>query len=302
MTEVDETSSTVLKALLRHRHLQEHSAFLREYDRVANKIDPGLKGKGPSRATFYRWLSGNIGRLPFPGHCRILETMFNGWTAAQLFEPHGGGIEVTPEPPSRESAQPRPAPVPSAVTFPSNPGTADVTAVFASRSQFMHEMPPHQLFSGAQRIRMVGLSLNLLCQHYPDRELQELLEGGTKVDCLFLDPAGESIKAREAEEGHPAGMLANLTDVNIQTLRRVGKKLSPEADGALSIRTYDECVRFNITILNDSICIVQPYLPDARGVESPTLVAERKSDTTGLYDTFSQVFDSMWDRAKEVSE
>ncbi|AHH94886.1 hypothetical protein KALB_1513 [Kutzneria albida DSM 43870] len=97
-------------------------------------------------------------------------------------------------------------------------------------------------------------------------------------------------------------MLANLTDVNIQTLRRVGKKLSPEADGALSIRTYDECVRFNITILNDSICIVQPYLPDARGVESPTLVAERKSDTTGLYDTFSQVFDSMWDRAKEVSE
>jgi hypothetical protein len=49
------------------------------------------------------------------------------------------------------------------------------------------------------------------------------------------------------------------------------------------------------------MCIVQPYLPDARGVESPTIVTE-KQDEPGLYDTFVQVFTSMWDRAKDATE
>jgi hypothetical protein len=49
------TDGTVLKALLRERHLQEHQAFCREYDRVARRVDPGLQHSYPSKATFYRW-------------------------------------------------------------------------------------------------------------------------------------------------------------------------------------------------------------------------------------------------------
>ena len=36
----------VLKVLLQQRHLQTHSAFRREYDRVAAKVDPTLKVVG----------------------------------------------------------------------------------------------------------------------------------------------------------------------------------------------------------------------------------------------------------------
>ncbi len=295
------TRPIVLKVLLQQRHLHTHSAFRREYDRVATEIAPDLKGSGPSKAQFYRWISGELVGLPYVDHCRILESMFTGWKVDQLFQLDDGTIEYIPEPRPQvttgKAAPPRPIPV----TMPAAPGVADLVAVFPSRSEFMHDMPPRQLFDGAQRIRMVGLSLNLLCQQYPDASLAALLKSGTKIECLFLDPKGDAIKRREQEEGHPEGVLTTLTDLNIKALLRIRGKLPPEARENLMIRTYDETVRFNITIINEDTCIVQPYLPDARGVESPTLVME-KQDGTGLFETFAQVITSIWDRSAGVSE
>ncbi|MGW7537544.1 DUF5919 domain-containing protein [Amycolatopsis sp. NPDC054798] len=288
--------ANVLKVLLKQRHLQGHRAFCREYDKHAAKIDDTLKGGYPSKAQFYRWLSGDVRGLPYADHCRILESMFPGWTAEQLFQEHTGGIGFVPEPPSTKPVAPAAPPVARAE------GMADVTAVFTTRPEFSHEMPPHRLFDDADSISIVGLSLNALCQQYSDRSLMELLENGTTVRALFLDPAGEYIKAREREEGHPPGVLATLTTLNTQTLQRLQSKLSPSARENLQIRTYDEPVRFNITVIDNDTCVVQPYLPDARGVESPTLVMERQAGKpAGLFDTFAQVFESMWARSTEVT-
>lgn len=76
-----------LKVLLRERHWQTYRTFIAEYDKAARKVDPGLVGEGPSRAQLHRWTSGNVKGLPYPDHCRVLEKMFPGWNAAQLFEP-----------------------------------------------------------------------------------------------------------------------------------------------------------------------------------------------------------------------
>ena len=300
MTEVIAAKQTRLKALLKQRHLQGHVAFKREYNRVAKKVDPELVDSAPCKAQFYRWLSGELTSLPYADHCRVLEEMFKGWTAAQLFELHDGTLEAFPESPGQPKMKVASNPARLAATPPITTRVADIVAAFTSRSDFMHEMPPHRLFSGVKRIRIVGLSLNLLCQSYPDKSLQDLLEAGTRVECLFLDPEGQNICIREQEEGHQVGHLANLTSLNIQALRRIEIRLSDEAKGRLEIRCYDETARFNITILDNAICIVQPYLPDSRGVESPTLVLKRQDDMAGLYDTFTRVFESMWDRAKEV--
>jgi len=62
------------------------------------------------------------------------------------------------------------------------------------------------------------------------------------------------------------------------------------------IATYDETIRFNIVLVNDQTAVVQPYLPNARGVESPTLVMEKVTSTPGLFETFAGVFESLWDR------
>jgi hypothetical protein len=87
-----------LKVLLQHRHLQTHRAFCREYDRVAAKTDPTLRGGWPSKAQFYRWLSGELVGIPYPDHCRILEKMFPDWRVDQLFQPYRAGIDFVPDP------------------------------------------------------------------------------------------------------------------------------------------------------------------------------------------------------------
>jgi hypothetical protein len=286
----------LLKVLLKQRHLQGHRAFLREYDKVAAKLERELVGTGPSKAQFYRWLSGELTSLPYAHHCRVLEGMFPDWGVAQLFQPYQGSMDFVPRP----GAAPAVTQVP--VVVPAQPAkTKDVVAVYTSRSEFVHEMPPHQLFDEAEHIQVAGLSLNILCQNYPDRALRERVESGTVVEALFLDPAGSYIKQRDQEEGHDPGLLSTLTDVNIQALRRARAKLTPEARDNLKIRVYDETVRFNIMIIDERVCVVQPYLPDARGVESPTIVAE-KQDDPGLFDTFAQVYSSLWDRAKDAAE
>ena len=74
----------------------------------------------------------------------------------------------------------------------------------------------------------------------------------------------------------------------------------PEAAERLEIHVYDETIRFNILIVDGSTCVVQPYLPAARGVDSPTLVITDNTAADGLFPVFDQVFTSMWERSKPV--
>ncbi|MGW4365428.1 DUF5919 domain-containing protein [Nocardia takedensis] len=280
--------STVLKALLQQRHTQTVSAFNREYDRIATQIEPEIVGCGPKKAQFYRWLSGDVTSIPYPHHCRILKAMFPEWTVEELFSPHSGGAQSLDR---SATAQPK---------RPTQRETADVEAVYPNRTDFVREMPPQEIFKDSRTIAMAGISLNMLCQQYSDGEILRLLQSGTEIRCLFLEPTGTHIAQREAEEGHPSGVLSSLTDLNIRALRRIQKRASADLPGSIQIRTYDTPVRFNITIIDDDLCVMQPYLPQARGIESPTFVA-RRSEGAGIFGTFAAVFESMWDDGRELT-
>src|ERR1700761_9169665 len=80
----------MLKVLLRERHWQNYSTFCTEYDKAARRIEPELAGRYPSRAQLHRWINGAVRSLPYADHCRVLEEMFPGWTAEQLFQPSTG--------------------------------------------------------------------------------------------------------------------------------------------------------------------------------------------------------------------
>jgi hypothetical protein len=188
-------------------------------------------------------------------------------------------------------------PVPRQASEPSDYG--DVTAVYATRSEFMSRMPPHALLDGASQIRASGLSLNLICHHYADNRLIDLINRGARLRLLFLDPDGQAIGAREREEGYAPGHLSMLTTLNIQNmLRRVRDRVEPQARANLEVAVYDETVRFNILLLDDRLCIAQPYLPELRGVDSPTLVMRPRAGTDGLFTTFNTLFDRLWQRAQ----
>jgi hypothetical protein len=288
-------AETALKVLLRQRHLQEHRAFCREYDKIARAIDRELVGGYPSKATFYRWLSGGLSGLPHPGHCRILENMFPGWRAEALFmpwpdEPPADGIVASQTPPL---AAP-PIDVQSADD--ARPTTlAGVTAIYTSRTEFSDEMPTPRLFDAASDLAAAGLSLNLICQQYPNLKLRALLRRAS-VRLLFLDPDGEAIERRNREEGHEEGHLSAWSRGNINIMRRLRDELGADK---LELRMYDETIRFNLMFIDQQTCVMQTYLPGLRGLDSPTFVMERSDGkSSDLYSVYDQIFTSLWETSK----
>lgn len=172
---------------------------------------------------------------------------------------------------------------------------SDLTAIYPSRSEFTSKMPPYALFDCAREIRAAGLSLNFICQQYADTQLAQTVRDGAHLRLLFLDPAGAAIRAREAEEGQQAGQLSALTALNLQGVLRVRDRLPVDVRERIEVATYDQPIRFNITLINGELCIAQPYLPHARGVESPTMVINKRWPSAGLYPVFDRVFDELWD-------
>jgi hypothetical protein len=291
VTATEAETITLLKAMLLKRHLQEHKAFCRAYDRIAKQIDQTLVGKHPAKATFYRWMGGGVRKLPHPDHCRVLEHMFPGIPVTDMLKPWDIRVPL-PEP---RSAEPSPSPLNG------QGGRAhygDLIAAYANRAEFAHHMPPHMLFDSARTIQAAGLSLNLICQGYSDERWRSLLRQGTRMQCLFLDPAGDAIRAREREESYAEGDLSGLTRLNIQCLRRLRDELPTEHRDQVDLRTYDQTLRFNITIVDGIHCAAQPYLPSVRGVDSPTLVLRRLGDGSGMFPTFESVFTNLWEQGR----
>ncbi|WP_327105214.1 DUF5919 domain-containing protein [Nonomuraea glycinis] len=282
----------LLKRLLKQRHWQTYGTFCREYDKAAVKVDPSLRGGWPSRAQLHRWLAGELKGLPYSDHCCVLEAMFPGRSAYELFS--ADGAEVSRLVGGSESH--RGAGQAMCIA----PQMADVSAVFSSRAAFSSAYPASMLFDRAHDIRAAGLSLNVICQGYPDHQLKRLLDAGTRIRCLFLDPHGDAIQAREAEEGYEDRTLTTLTTLNISMLTRLRARLAAESAQRLELRVYDETIRFNLLIVDRGLCVVQPYLPEARGVDSPTLVITENTASDGLFPVFDQVFTSIWERSRPV--
>jgi hypothetical protein len=289
---------TLLAVLLEERGLHRYGSFCIAYEKTARAVD-GKPGSAPSRAQFHRWLTGELRSLPYTDHCRVLEHLIPGYTASQLFSVCPDGM--IPEPARRvreshQSAQPPATPDVAAAD-----GTlADIVGVFVSRSEFASSVQPAVLFDGAQRIRMAGLSLNLICQQVPEQYVRQLVIDGAELHCLFLEPGGDAIKAREYEEAYTPGHLTNLTQLNIDTMIRLRGRLPQDARQRVQIGVYDETIRFNLTFVDDHTCVAQPYMPTARGVDSPTFLIRRDDQKAGLYPVFEQVFDAIAERSKAV--
>lgn len=235
------TDQTLLAVLLESRGLGRYGSFAAAYQRAARSVDPPPGGAAPSRAQFHRWITCGLRGLPYTDHCRVLEHMLPGYSAAQLFQPC----------PDREIppwAQPtgQPSPASAAASGMPSPAThlAGVDAVFASRSEF--------------------------------------------AACV----QAESLQ-------YQPGFLSSLTRLNIGILSRLRDRLPGAAHSRLKIAVYDETIRYNILIAGDQACVVQPYLPRARGVESPTLLI-RSTGPGSLFPVFAQVWATLAERSKPL--
>jgi len=90
--------------------------------------------------------------------------------------------------------------------------------------------------------------------------------------------------------GAAAISMAGLSN-NISLLQRLRARLPSPVQDRLWLGTYDETIRFNIVVVeraDDTLAVVQPYLPHARGGDSPTLVLGPSAEP-GLFETFTHV-------------
>jgi Domain of unknown function (DUF5919) len=121
---------------------------------------------------------------------------------------------------------------------------------------------------------------------------------GTRISLLFLEPGCEATAGREREEQYEKGVLATLTTVNIGIMTRLRQQLPAQERDRLTLATYDETIRFNLLLAGD-LCVAQPYMPRARGIDSPTMVI-RQTGNGGLYAVFEQVYEELAARSKPL--
>lgn len=125
---------------------------------------------------------------------------------------------------------------------------------------------------------------------------------------LFLNPASSAVKRRERELGLRKGELSRSVEMNILHVRRVRAGLRDPS--RFEIHVFDETPRFTAYLVegqNSGIAVVQSYLRRARGMESPVLVLRGggrgvpKDADHGLFTTYREEFESMWEDSRPVS-
>lgn len=174
----------------------------------------------------------------------------------------------------------------------------DLVRAYSSRSRATQALRVDEVVAASRFVDMSGISLNFICQQFPGDQLLQMVQGRSTLRLLFLEPDGAAMAVREREEGYTPGRLSALTSLNITTMLGLRARLGADERSGLAIRTIDETALFNTTILDHEFCVVQPYLPGIRGVDSPTLAMVRRTNT-GLFNTFAVTFERQWERASE---
>lgn len=271
-----DTSGTALKALLRQRHLQEHRAFCRAYDKAAKSIDPRLVGSAPSKATFYRWLSGDIAKLPYPSHCQVLETMLPGWTAPELFKPWSGDEPPTP---------------PNVPTKPDMPSEAEeqseLVKLYPYRSAVPSDLWDKLLKRASQQVDIlvyVGMFMtekpNLLAT------LKKKAEAGAQVRLLFGDRDSIAVIQRSRDENIGEGTISAKIDHAIAHFKPL-----KDVEG-IEVRTHGT-VLYNSIYRFDDEMIVNPHVFGKIASHAPAMHLHRLP-TGDMFSTYADSFDEVW--------
>jgi hypothetical protein len=278
----------LLKALLKARHLQAYSSFAREYRKVAGKIDRSLVSSEPSKAQFYRWISGRLMHVPHSQHCRVLETMFPDWSVEQLFQPYGSSLDFVPE------AAPKPTPVAQpAISPPSAPAAAtnmpaELVGLYAHRADTPDELWLDLLKGARERIDLFANASLFLPEENPEAIsiIRKKAGAGVQVRILLGDPSSEAAKLRGYEERLFEGIPGR-----IQMALAYYQPLL-DVDG-VEFRQHATSL-YNSIFRYDDDMLVNQHIYGTYGYIAPILHL-RKTPGADMFDTYMRSFDRVWD-------
>ncbi|WP_409495224.1 hypothetical protein [Amycolatopsis sp. cmx-11-12] len=285
-TATAEVRPIVLKVLLRGRHLQSYRAFCREYDKVAEQVDKTLRGGHPSKAQFYRWLSGHMVGLPYADHCRILEGMLPGWQVEQLFEPHDGGIEFVPEPPSASPELSAPVASEPVSTHANQP--SDMVALYAHRANVPKQLWMDLLTGAQERIDLFANASLFLPEDNPEaiQIIKNKAKSGVKIRILLGDPEQPAMELRGKEERLFEGLVGRIRMALAYYRPLVG------IDG-IDFRLHGTSL-YNSVFRYDDQMLVNQHIYGTYGYIAPILHLQ-KAPEGDLFDTYMKSLNLVWD-------
>ncbi len=278
----------LLKVLLKSRHLQAYSSFAREYRKVAGKVDRSLAGTEPSKAQFYRWISGELIHLPHSQHCRVLETMFPDWSVEQLFQPYSSSLEFVPQavPTPMPTAQPA-TPRPNAPTADTNV-PAEFVGLYAHRADTPDELWLDLLKGAKESIDLFANASLFLPEENPEAIsiIKKKAGAGVQVRILLGDPSSEAAKLRGYEERLFEGIPGR-----IQMALAYYQPLL-DVDG-VQFRLHATSL-YNSIFRYDDDMLVNQHIYGTYGYIAPILHL-RKAPGADMFDAYMRSFDRVWD-------
>jgi hypothetical protein len=264
-----------LRDLLRDRHWQNYRAFCLQYDRAAREIDPSYVGTYPSRAQLHRWQAGGLKSLPYPHHCQVLEVMFPGYSAADLFAAVDGSTPVVPRQRSTDASV--------------DPGSV-LVETYPSRNAVPRALWDELLDGARERVDIlvyVGMFLTENPALLPS--LKAKGAAGAQVRLLFGDPVSREVTRRSLDEG----IGKNAITAKVRNALAFFHKIADEP--GIEIRCHATTLYSSIYRYDDRM-IVNPHVFGAPAPHAPAMHL-RRSTTAELFDTYAESFDRVWGTA-----
>lgn len=275
-----------LKQLLQQRHWQTYRTFCREYDRAANEFDPVLVGSWPSRAQLHRWQTGELKNLPYPDHCRVLEQMFQPWTADQLFEV--GPIDL----------------LPAATTSGDRAATAERSKVdaFPDMNEEDNRLIAQRIRAAKAIVFIAHTGYAVMVSQY-QVAMRHAVRNGCKLRVVVSDPDGplmqeESLTRRLCPSIRQAGEIKDVLDACRRHWAMATDQGLP--DGNVQARVYEGVPSMNILLVDDWLRVL-PYLPLLDAAESPVFEMQADQDRPSpLVAKFLISIERLWADARVV--
>jgi len=147
-------------------------------------------------------------------------------------------------------------------------------------------------------IRLLGVCMMSFTNGPIQMLLQRKLEQGCTIKLLTMDSKSEFVKLRAEEEGRTYEDIQNeIESTNKLHHGFINFRIPANLRENIELRHYDLPATYLI-VSTDRTMIVGFYLRKGRGEHFPHLELEAKGG--GIYASFLQHFDSLWDQPKQV--
>ena len=149
-----------------------------------------------------------------------------------------------------------------------------------------------------ENIKLLGVTLNYY--FYPDSDewtrLKSLVEGGCTLHILILDPNSPHVAYRERDENNEKlkDQINHLYNLEKEFIANIKDEFKPNVE----IRFYDTYPTCAMTIIDENLMRVTPYLYNKRRRACPTMEFMRSKD--GIFESYLEHFNDLWKKAENT--